>query len=391
MLSVDLTGVLRTFRSCSPYLGEGGAMVAVSSIAGGVYGWEDHAHYAAAKAGVLGICRSLAVELAPRGIRVNAVIPGLIETPQSSDPVNSLGPEGLERAGGDIPWGRVGRPEEVADVIWFLTSGDSRYVTGQELVVDGGLIVKMRGMTGVLSGQTALVVGGASGIGRAIAAAFVDGGAQVVVLDRDPASSQEAASALGARGAVAADVTAEQEVVRAVAEAEQELGRIDVLVNSAGILTQSPLVEMSLAQWQQTIDVDLTGVFLLCRHVVPGMVERGFGRVINIASQLALKGGTSLTHYSAAKAGVIGLTKSLALEVARDGVLVNAIAPGPIETPLVDGISEDWKVAKRAELPLGRFGTPAEVAPTAVLLASSPGGDLYVGQTLGPNSGDVMP
>ncbi|KQX66126.1 SDR family NAD(P)-dependent oxidoreductase [Angustibacter sp. Root456] len=246
-------------------------------------------------------------------------------------------------------------------------------------------------MSGVLSGQTALVTGGASGIGRAIAAAFVDSGAQVVVLDRDPAVSQEAAEALGARGAVAADVTDEQAVVRAVAEAEEQLGRIDVLVNSAGILTQSPLVEMSLAQWQQTIDVDLTGVFLLCRHVVPGMVARGFGRVINIASQLALKGGTSLTHYSAAKAGVIGLTKSLALEVARDGVLVNAIAPGPIETPLVDGISEDWKQAKRAELPLGRFGTPAEVAPTAVLLASSPGGDLYVGQTLGPNSGDVMP
>ena len=144
MLAVDLTGVLRTFRSCVPHLGEGSAMVAVSSIAGGVYGWEDHAHYAAAKAGVLGLCRSLAVELGPRGIRVNAVIPGLIETPQSSDPVNSLGPEGLLRAGADIPWGRVGQPEEVADAIWFLLSPDSRYVTGQELVVDGGLIVKMR-------------------------------------------------------------------------------------------------------------------------------------------------------------------------------------------------------------------------------------------------------
>jgi 3-oxoacyl-[acyl-carrier protein] reductase len=148
---------------------------------------------------------------------------------------------------------------------------------------------------------------------------------------------------------------------------------------------------MSLAQWQQTIDVDLTGVFLMCRAVVPGMVGRGFGRVVNIASQLALKGGTSLSHYSAAKAGVIGLTKSLALEVAGNGVLVNAIAPGPIETPLVEGISADWKTAKQAELPLGRFGKPEEVAPTAVLLASSPGGDLYVGQTLGPNSGDVMP
>jgi 3-oxoacyl-[acyl-carrier protein] reductase len=144
MLSVDLTGVLRTFRSCAPFLGDGGAMVAVSSIAGGIYGWEDHAHYATAKAGVLGLCRSLAVELAPRGIRVNAVIPGLIETPQSSDPVNSLGPEGLRRAGADIPFGRVGRPEEVADVIRFLTSDQARYVTGQQIVVDGGLTIKMR-------------------------------------------------------------------------------------------------------------------------------------------------------------------------------------------------------------------------------------------------------
>lgn len=144
MLSVDLTGVLRTFRACVPYMGEGSAMVAVSSIAGGVYGWEDHAHYAAAKAGVLGLCRSLAVELAPRGIRVNAVVPGLIETPQSSDPVNSLGPEGLVRAGGDIPVGRVGQPGEVADVIRFLNSPQAGYVTGQQLIVDGGLTVRMR-------------------------------------------------------------------------------------------------------------------------------------------------------------------------------------------------------------------------------------------------------
>jgi 3-oxoacyl-[acyl-carrier protein] reductase len=245
--------------------------------------------------------------------------------------------------------------------------------------------------TGALDGRTALVTGGASGIGRAIAQAFVDAGARVVLLDRDPERVRRAATGLGAVGGVAADVSDEAQVQQAVAAAEHELGRIDILVNSAGILTQAPLVEMSLAQWQQTIDIDLTGVFLLCRHVVPGMVERGFGRVVNIASQLALKGGTSLTHYSAAKAGVIGLTKALALEVAGHGVLVNAIAPGPIETPLVDGISADWKKAKQAELPLGRFGRPEEVAPTAVLLASSPGGDLYVGQTLGPNSGDVMP
>lgn len=143
MLSVDLTGVLRTFRSAVSRMQGAGSMVAVSSIAGGVYGWGDHTHYAAAKAGVLGLCRSLAVELAPRGIRVNAVIPGLIETPQSSDPVNSLGPEGLRRAGEVIPWGRVGRPDEVATAIRFLTSDDAGYVTGQTLTVDGGLTVAM--------------------------------------------------------------------------------------------------------------------------------------------------------------------------------------------------------------------------------------------------------
>ena len=143
MLNVDLTGVLRTFRSAAVRMKGAGSMVAVSSIAGGVYGWSEHAHYAAAKAGVIGLCRSLAVELAPRGVRVNAVIPGLIETPQSNDPVNSLGPEGLRRAGNDIPWGRVGRADEVASAIRFLASDEAGYVTGQSLIVDGGLTVAM--------------------------------------------------------------------------------------------------------------------------------------------------------------------------------------------------------------------------------------------------------
>ncbi|CAK6501157.1 3-oxoacyl-[acyl-carrier-protein] reductase (plasmid) [Pantoea sp. Nvir] len=142
MLNVDLTGVMRCFRAAAPHLTAGASLVAVSSIAGGVYGWQDHTHYAAAKAAVPGICRSLAVELASRGVRCNAVIPGLIETPQSLDKQNSLGPEGLAKAAGAIPLARVGRPEEVASVIAFLTSDESSYLTGQSLIVDGGLTVR---------------------------------------------------------------------------------------------------------------------------------------------------------------------------------------------------------------------------------------------------------
>ncbi|WP_445338326.1 SDR family NAD(P)-dependent oxidoreductase [Clavibacter sp. CFBP 8614] len=241
-----------------------------------------------------------------------------------------------------------------------------------------------------LLGRTALVTGAASGIGRAVAAHFLRAGARVVLLDRS-AAVHDVAADLGADGAVTADLADEREVARAVAEAEALLGRIDALVSSHGILTEAHVADMDLATWQRTIDVDLTSVFLVTRAVLPGMLDRRDGRIIQIASQLGQKGGTGLAHYAAAKAGVIAFTKSLALEVSASNVLANVIAPGPIETPLVDGISEDWKAAKRRELPLGRFGTVDEVAPVAVMLAADPDGNLFVGQTLGPNSGDVMP
>jgi 3-oxoacyl-[acyl-carrier protein] reductase len=144
VLQVDLHGVMRTARAAVPHLGAGGSIVAVSSIAGGVYGWGEHAHYATAKAGVIGLVRSLAVEFGPRGIRANGIIPGLIETPQSLDAVNSLGPQGLRAAGGYIPAGRVGRPEEVAAVVAFLVSDAASYVNGQAIIVDGALTVAMR-------------------------------------------------------------------------------------------------------------------------------------------------------------------------------------------------------------------------------------------------------
>jgi len=143
MLQVDLTGVLRTFRSASKVMKSSGSMVAVSSIAGAVYGWPEHAHYTTAKAGLLGLVRSLAIELAPRGITVNSVVPGIIESPQSLDPVNSLGPEGLKMIAGSIPAGRVGTPDDVASLIDFLASSKASYISGQAIIVDGAYTVRL--------------------------------------------------------------------------------------------------------------------------------------------------------------------------------------------------------------------------------------------------------
>lgn len=143
LIDVDLNGVMRTFRAASGLMKPGSSMLAVSSIAGGRFGMPDHSHYAAAKAGVVGLCRSLASELAKRQIRVNAVIPGLIETPQSLDEVNAFGTAGLAASAEKIPLGRVGSADEVARVLRFLSSDDASYITGQEIVVDGGVSTRM--------------------------------------------------------------------------------------------------------------------------------------------------------------------------------------------------------------------------------------------------------
>lgn len=246
-----------------------------------------------------------------------------------------------------------------------------------------------------LEGRRAVVTGAASGIGASIARAYAQAGARLVLADINAASLAEHAEQCRSLGAqvetVVADVGEEHGAHGIVDRCVAAYGGIDILVNNAGMLTQARCIDLTTAMWDEMLRVDLRSVFLCSRRALPSMSRQRWGRIINVASQLGIKGGAELTHYSAAKAGVIGFTKSLALEAAPDNVLVNAIAPGPIETPLVDGISDAWKKAKSAELPLRRFGKADEVAPTAVLLASDPGGNLFVGQTLGPNSGDVMP
>ena len=246
-----------------------------------------------------------------------------------------------------------------------------------------------------LDGRSAVVTGAASGIGAAIALAYAEAGAQLVLADLNEARLSAQADVCRAYGAdvhtVIADVGEEAGANRIVDSCIEMYGSIDILVNNAGILTQARCTDLSTKMWDDMVRIDLRSVFLCSRRALPAMTAQRWGRIINIASQLGIKGGAELTHYSAAKAGVIGFTKSLAIEAAPDNVLVNAIAPGPIETPLVDSISASWKEMKSKELPLRRFGRPEEVAPTALLLASDPGGNLFVGQTLGPNSGDVMP
>lgn len=247
-----------------------------------------------------------------------------------------------------------------------------------------------------LKEKVAIVTGAGEGIGKAIAFAFAKEGAHVVInyynQPQEEISSvvQQLKSFGGQVVAVEGDVTDELFVKDLIEQTISLFRRIDILVNNAGILTQSLIHEMSVKTWDRMIEVDLKSVFLMTRNVVPYMISQQSGRIINMASQIAQKGGFELSHYAAAKAGVIGFTKSIALELGQYGITANCIAPGPIETNLVAKIDTHWKKMKKKELAIPRFGYPEEVAPTAVLLASDPDGNLFTGQTLGPNLGDVM-
>lgn len=238
--------------------------------------------------------------------------------------------------------------------------------------------------------RTAIVTGAGSGIGRAIAIKLAAEGYNVLVNDFRLDAAQSVAKEIGINArAAAGDVSLEADVAAMVSTAEAAFGPITHLVNNAGFVHQARFVDLTPADFDRMIAVHLRGTFLCIRAVLPGMLAQKTGVIVNIASQLGQIGGIELAHYAAAKAGIIGMTKSIAREVSAKGVRVNAVAPGPINTPLVRSLSEDWQRAKAAELPLGRFGEPEEIAATVAFLCS-PAAALFVGQTLGPNSGDVM-
>jgi 3-oxoacyl-[acyl-carrier protein] reductase len=237
------------------------------------------------------------------------------------------------------------------------------------------------------------VTGGAQGIGREIVRAFGAEDADVGVNDfqRDDALREvvDEIEGIGQRAwALPADVTDEEQVRSMVAKLLDQAGRIDVLVTNAGIADVVPLVDMSAEVWDRMIAVHLRGTFLCTRYVLPSMLQRGSGKIITLGSQLGQIGREGMVHYSAAKGGVIAFTKALAREVSPQGINVNCIAPGPINTGLVT-LDLATSERMRNSLPLRRFGTVGDVAPTAVFLASAES-DYYTGQTLGPNGGDVM-
>jgi 3-oxoacyl-[acyl-carrier protein] reductase len=247
-----------------------------------------------------------------------------------------------------------------------------------------------------LQGEVALVTGAARGIGKAAALALARHGADVAVnyLSQREKAEAVAKAIQGLRRrsvAVQGDVSKETDVKRLVREAVQALGPIDILVNNAGIASSCRFHEMSLAEWQRTIDVDLTSVFLVTREVVPSMIERRRGRIINISSVSAqnFKIVMGLVHYCAAKGGVISFTRALAHELAPYGITVNSIAPGTTLTEIAAHRGEEWRRRRNAEVPLGRAASPDEIAMTVVMLASAAGG-FYTGQVLCPNGGESM-
>jgi 3-oxoacyl-[acyl-carrier protein] reductase len=243
-----------------------------------------------------------------------------------------------------------------------------------------------------LQNQAALVTGAAQGIGRAIAEELLARGAKVAIADINAEKAQAAAQELAARGTVLAltgNVAQAADCDRLVDEVVKAWGRIDILVNNAGITRDGLAMRMKDEDWNAVLQINLSGTFFCARAALKTMLRQRAGRIINIASIVGVIGNAGQVNYSAAKAGVIGMTKTLARESASRGVTVNAVAPGFIDTAMTQAIPEAERAALLKGIPLGRMGTVQEVAASVAFLAS-PAAGYITGQVLGVNGGMAM-
>jgi NAD(P)-dependent dehydrogenase (short-subunit alcohol dehydrogenase family) len=244
--------------------------------------------------------------------------------------------------------------------------------------------------------QVALITGGGNGIGRSVAHRMAAGGIAVIVADYDHGAAEnvsgEIKEAGGKAEALATDVTVAREIKAVVTDVSKRYGRIDVLANIAGGSFYTKRIEdFTWAEWKEVVDVNLKGTFLMCREVAPIMQKQKSGRIINTASNYGVTGSALRTPYAASKAGIIAFTKTLALELAPDGILVNTVAPGPTDTPRVMG-KESAEARRRrwSDIPLGRTGRPEDLAEAFYFL-TTPESACITGQTLHVNGGLVTP
>jgi 3-oxoacyl-[acyl-carrier protein] reductase len=247
-----------------------------------------------------------------------------------------------------------------------------------------------------LAGRVVAVTGAGRGIGRSVALAAAAQGASLALAYHDSKDAvKDVAEAVTGFGVEVetffCDVTDRDQVFAFIRGAEARFGRVDGLVNNAGIMPESPFLEMSVAEWDRVLATNLTSAFHSCQAVLPGMLDRGRGSIVNIASRLGLVGWPGVAHYASAKAGLVALAKSISREFGQRGIRANAVAPGVTNTDMGRTVMQGEIGRKRmAELPLGRFGEPDEVADCVIFLLSDASA-LLLGQTLNPNSGGLMP
>jgi 3-oxoacyl-[acyl-carrier protein] reductase len=241
-----------------------------------------------------------------------------------------------------------------------------------------------------LDGKVAMVTGSTRGIGRAIADVLARAGAKVAVIGRDAARAEQAAGEIGhgAKG-FACDVTSEASVNGAVAAIEKDLGGIDILVNNAGVTKDNVFLRLSDGDWDVVLEANLKGAFRTIRAASRGMMKKRWGRIINVSSVVGLIGNKGQANYAASKAGLLGLTKSIARELASRGITVNAVAPGFIETDMTAALTPEQRDALSKQIPLERLGSPEDIAK-AVLFLASDDASYITGQVLVVDGGMVM-